>query len=601
MTGFELRKLVVSGDEVDDAEVGFSGGLNVVVGPSETGKSYIFKCLEYMLGGARPPKKIPQDEGYSKVALTIVSAVGEEYELTRALRGGSFTVSGGGRTDVTLSPKHSATKENISTFLLRLVGMDGKKVRKNASGVTRSLSFRDLAHLAFVDEGAVMVDRSPALTGQNARETEESRVFHLLISGEDDSSVVPAEKPELFRAQSKGRAQILETLIGKAQAARDDRRPTSSLEAAEERLAESETAAKAASEVLSAREKDAGLVEDRRRDAWSELRTRQSKRDVLRELQTRFSLLQHQYEADLERLAAIAEAALRVEQMPVENCPVCGARPEHQEHDHGAEAMTAEAVRDSCAVERAKISSLISDLAETASKNAEDLATLSAEVSDREAMLESLDLGMREMLRPKVVVASQALRDAQNRVRIDAEAVRAVRYEDELRSLLEEKPKKPEQPTFGLAGVSAAAASGFAASVEDLLRQWDFPGVSRVSFSEKDQDITIGDRARQSYGQGKLALTHAAFTLGLLRSCIDADRPGLPLVMIDSPLVVYREPDQGEEVPAAVKDRFYRSIRDSFGDTQVVIFENEAPPPDVERSNNVIVFTGSDEGRYGFL
>ena len=47
---------------------------------------------------------------------------------------------------VSLGQRHSAgTGENISTFLLRLIGLDGKRVRKNAQNELQNLSFRNLA------------------------------------------------------------------------------------------------------------------------------------------------------------------------------------------------------------------------------------------------------------------------------------------------------------------------------------------------------------------------------------------------------------------------------------------------------------------------
>ena len=40
--------------------VRFNRGLNVVVGASNTGKTYIAQCVDFMLGGSRSPKEIPE-------------------------------------------------------------------------------------------------------------------------------------------------------------------------------------------------------------------------------------------------------------------------------------------------------------------------------------------------------------------------------------------------------------------------------------------------------------------------------------------------------------------------------------------------------------
>ena len=72
-------------------------------------------------------------------------------------------------------------------------------------------------------------------------------------------------------------------------------------------------------------------------------------------------------------------------------------------------------------------------------------------------------------------------------------------------------------------------------------------------------------------------------------------------VVLDSPLVVYREPDAGEDgFSEDVKNSFYESLADYEG-TQVLILENEDPPSQLEASANIIKFTGTDRGRRGFI
>jgi hypothetical protein len=56
--------------------------------------------------------------------------------------------------------------------------------------------------------------------------------------------------------------------------------------------------------------------------------------------------------------------------------------------------------------------------------------------------------------------------------------------------------------------------------------------------------------------------------------------------IIDSPLVVYRQPEDGEaEFPHEVKNAFYRGVAADFADAQVIILENDEPPSDVLESS----------------
>ncbi len=60
VSGFQLRSLRVTGPTLADAEIGFEAGLNVISGPSDTGKSYIVETIDFMLGGATPPAPDPR-------------------------------------------------------------------------------------------------------------------------------------------------------------------------------------------------------------------------------------------------------------------------------------------------------------------------------------------------------------------------------------------------------------------------------------------------------------------------------------------------------------------------------------------------------------
>jgi len=135
-----------------------------------------------------------------------------------------------------------------------------------------------------------------------------------------------------------------------------------------------------------------------------------------------------------------------------------------------------------------------------------------------------------------------------------------------------------------------------------LLRAWNFPNLTRVTYSEEDLDVIVSGHRRGTHGKGVRAVTHAGFSLALLQYCMTRELPHPGLVVIDSPPVVYREPDPDEAGFAPeVKDAFYRSVGSSFADAQVIIFENDNPPADVLSASTVVTFTRNTMGRYGFI
>jgi hypothetical protein len=75
-------------------------------------------------------------------------------------------------------------------------------------------------------------------------------------------------------------------------------------------------------------------------------------------------------------------------------------------------------------------------------------------------------------------------------------------------------------------------------------------------------------------------------------------------VVIDSPLVVYREPDASDPTMSAdVKRAFFRDLATTFSSRQAIVLENEEPPEDLAEIEQItrIQFTGSTTGRAGFI
>ena len=55
MADFYIAKLRISGDGKETSVVDFTDGLNIVCGPSNTGKSYIVEIIDFLFGSSRVP------------------------------------------------------------------------------------------------------------------------------------------------------------------------------------------------------------------------------------------------------------------------------------------------------------------------------------------------------------------------------------------------------------------------------------------------------------------------------------------------------------------------------------------------------------------
>ena len=606
--GFALRRIALTGPEKAPAEVTFARGLNVIAGPSNSGKSLIAQCLDYALGSGTAPKEIPEAEGYSSIVLEIeANGDGRVYSLERGLRGGEVLCKTDGQADRVLAAKHQGGKQNtVSQFLLDLSGLGTRKVRTNERGETRPLSFRDIAKLIIIDEETVIQEGSPVLSGQFSLKTVESGVFRILLTGTDDSLIIASEDPKVAKGRQAGKVELLEGLLKATRERLAELGEVSTLAEERDRLTLIEASVQLALVERNAAHASVAPLQTKRRTAWGALKSVQSKLAVLLELQTRFDLLEQQYESDLRRLEAIAEASVRLDQLKEERCPMCGALAEHQHHDHPKASPAPGDVSQACKAEAAKTSKLLQDLQTTRAANASEVEQLQGARDARQAELVAISSELKGLMEQRVDIASQKVDDLRARAETCRKAIEHLERIQELEELRAEanKPRKKQKSDVAGAAVSTAQADPFSRAVESLLKAWHFPDLDRVSFSEDDQDVVISGRARKSHGKGVRAITRAAFNLALLRLCIEDERPFPNFVIIDSPLLVYEEPDADEaSFPPEIKRHFWMSVKTSFTEAQVIIIENkqQLPGDGTLEDANVVLFTGNEQGRRGFI
>jgi len=477
-------------------------------------------------------------------------------------------------------------------------------VRKNQRGETRELSFRDIAHLALVHESSVIAEKSPVFSGTPMFRTVEGAVFRLLVTGVDDSSVVAKADPKIAKGRREGRSGVINDLLDRARAQLSDAALAENATEMQRRLDRLDKSIEVAAERLAEHRESASALEDQRQDAWRRLREVDSRRAVLSELQRRFLLLQDHYASDLRRLEAVSEASVRLAQMKEERCPVCGSPTEHHDPEHQRADSSLAMVASASTAEAVKIRELLADLDSTLESNAGEIRRLEKEQGVGKRILDQTTLELADSLQPRIQEAVrhyQELQSERGAVANDTEALGRI---IELETLLLETGtvSRRERAEGPRTAVGADEAEEFVREVEGLLRSWQFPGLGRVTFSEDDQDVVISGQRRASQGKGVRAITHAAFTIALMAFCDARSRPHPGMVLVDSPLIVYRQPDPGEDAfTPDVKEAFYRVLAERYRDLQVIIIENDRPPSDLADGINIIEFTGGEAGRTGFI
>lgn len=614
--GVRLRHLTFTGPATKPAELTFQDGLNIVYGASNTGKSFASKAVLFMLGAAKALPETEEIAAYNACWLGMTLPGERNVTLYRSTRGGHFKIheglirAAGPDEGAALRGQHDSKRDDtVSHLLLSAMCLAGRQIVRDANGAKDTLSIFRLAPYAVVSEEDIIAERSPIFTGQPAERTFEQNFFKLLLTGIDDTAAVTVQKPSDRKVAKAAKIELVDELI----------------EQLDKELGAEAPDEKELTEQLDRLEKSATNLLDRLRERQMELDSLVGQRrsaldrscelgervDELGLTLERFARLQAVYSSDLERLQSIEEGGFVLVAMAGMDCPVCGAPPEAQRHNHAAEEIemahkAASAEARKIEREQRELTQTISSLEAEASGLRRTLGQLAIDVEKLEAKIENA--------RPQEATARQSYEMYMS----ERTAVMRVLDLYERRSkLLARKAELESQSTKregdALAvGPDSTTAFKFGETVKSVLTAWRFPDADKVQFDLQTNDITIAGKRRSANGKGVRAILHAAFNVAVIVYAIENQLPHPGFLVLDTPLLTYREPmtsrhgelaaDEAALKATSLAEHFYRHLAGLSSEVQFIVIENSDPPAAIQSIARIETFTGLEgNGRFGLL
>lgn len=585
----------------------FSDGVNVICGASESGKSFLAESIDFILGGSKL-KDIPERAPYGEIQFDLDVTPEEKWRFYRATSGGNFKVKNlldDAAEDEVLKQKHAHDKtDNMSGFLLDKIGLLGKRIlRSKKTGTTQSLSFRNLARLAIVQEGEIQQTGSPFWGGQYNLKTAELATIKLLLTGIDDSNVV--ETPRLEADGTKQIELIDDLLVDIRQEITDVGEDEADLKDQIDRLDETIEQRRG---ILNSVQAQLDSLLAQRRELVDIRTANQDRLDEITDLLTRFDLLLEHYAVDIERLTAIQESGAMFAYVESTPCPLCGASTEAQQHDSACDGDV-EAIVQAASAEIEKITRLRGELQGTISDLKSEVASQEQELSNKNEEYENVNTQIQETVAPTVGeerTSFSELIEKRAEVQKGLDLYGRVAKLEERRTSFEQDEGEEGSSGAIVSGLPDSVAHDFSLRVSKLLKAWDFPGDCLVHFDKETTDFVIDGKPRGSRGKGLRAITHATVTIALLEYCQENDLPHPGFVVLDSPLLAYFKPEGDEDRQLQgtnLKERFYSYLIDHHNtNSQIIIVENQHPPDSVLVRLGMTVFTGNpNDGRQGFL
>ena len=605
---FYISELRVTGAGMLDAKVHLCPGLNIITGPSNTGKSYIYQCIDYVFGAERI-KKLNQFSAYDNIYLELTRDDNAKITLLRKtgtkkilLYNSPIDKAIDSEPISTLDIKHDASaNDNISKYILNIIGisdivpvMSGK-----TRGTVATLSLRNYLHFFFVDETTIISDQCSIVRKGAFGDTILESIFRYILSGKDDGECVEIEKPEIRKAKIKGRLEFLSILSSRLVAKQE--RLKKQLEDFERdftvtNIEEFQTQIKNYQEQIDALTQDLLKSE-------SEYAVKQQQLSKDKVIFSRFTLLKEQYESDLARLEFTADGAAVSHQIETNCCPLCHTKGIVFEEDE-----TAEEFEQAFTAEKRKIQDNLYELEPLID---EICARIKPQEMDLESMIEyineinrDIDLIVNQRIVPlQALIEKNSERDSiKSSLLSVGQDIIATHYdviaaEDLLKQKGEEQSYKPT--------ILASDEIQFCDLIKEILAYWGHYS-QNITLDPEKIDICIDDEDRISNGKGYRALFYSAFIYAVQQYLVLKMRPYFPCIILDSPLTTLRGADKEnkqdtEAVSEGIQEAMLLHIA-GLDTVQSIILENKEPSAKVEAVSNVIRFTKSKQnGRYGFF
>ena len=588
--GFYIKALLVNIPGRESASIKFTPGLNLITGPSNTGKSWIPDCINYVLGAEETRIEVPDK---TEIVLVIGNATGDV--TLRRFIGDNIINLSTSRYDINSGDYSCAkgAKNPIAPVLLSLLGIeDDCMIIKNSRFDRQRLTLRTFLYLCIAEQTPIQKMTSILLPEQKTQRTVALSALLFLMTGNNFSEEDPKEAKQVKEARRQAviefiRYQMAELHIQQAELTKRKKQlpeETASIQAKIQNL----------TGLVAATEEQIKSALDESQSLLREIYTVNKQLTECSLLRNRYAELSSQYESDVKRLTFIVEGQISDSQNePLEICPFCGSPT--KKHGHPAYIHAAQ-------IELNKIISQQRDLSAADSDVAQEDQELRKKLFRLKETRKKIDDSISEELRPKVESLKRSLEHYRAAIEVDSETALLDRYQkDMVRSLeLYQVPIAKETVSFD---PKAHFAGDIQFDLDNMLdyifRECHFDGYSNVYLDLKKFDIVVNGSHKKSYGQGFRTFMNTLLLL-TIHDYLSSDRcaysPGF--LIIDSPIMSLKEVD--EAASGNMKTSLFKYLLSHQEGYQKIIIENT--PPDLDYGEiNLIHFTGTSEGRYGFI
>lgn len=587
MSGFYITRICVTGTGLPDSAIDLCDGVNIIYGPSNTGKTYVLKCIDYLFGADHFP--IEEDRGYDMVTMHIVGRDGGECTVRRRLSEKKVEIIGS-TLDSIKDGEYTIASNQFRRLYLALIGIKDtvSLVSKQDYTKTQMLTWRTLEPMFFIQEELISRSDSIVTTSRFPNMTPALSALKYCYDGEQ----VDCSDLSDTNAIAAGRKVAVSFISGQLQRLQDER---NQLEAslAEAPYKNVEEALNEQTSRLEQLNRESQELADQEQEL---LRKRIEVSDQLREvtyMQDRFASLADGYRSDIRRLQFVIEGEEQRPETPTKmRCPLC------------AGDMTAKRHRSLAPAARQELGDIELQLRELTSlmeANGQEITDLETRLEDIKDQQRAIEETIVNTYKPQVLevqgLINNLVQYQKLSVRLDSIREIIEGLDADIQGLETGEELKLHYNVRTLLGDEFYVK--YNQYLEGMLRACNYDDFRTCYLDRTEFDIVVDGKKKRSQGKGYRAFlnTVMAYTILRLLSLDGVYSPGL--LILDSPILSLKETN--EQASSAMKANLFRMMMDTDFTCQIIIAENEIPKVDYSKANMIHFTKDPKKGRYGFL
>ncbi|WP_295268835.1 AAA family ATPase [Veillonella sp.] len=590
---FYIKELsILANDKV--SKLMFIPGVNIIYGPSNTGKSMILDCIDYMLGAKEhrfDAKLKIQKNGI------VIDNNGKSVYISRELNSTKLEVISNVEGIKSQTYVVSKGKNSINNLWLQLMEIPiGTKILSTQSGKTQGLSVRTIYHTFLIDEDRVQEKGSILKQRKGIGGKVGVPVLTALMYLGTGNNYLPKDSyidPQIKRARDEG---ILE-LVNRGMGFLEDQK---SLVDEEISLMDTDEIKKDIDLTIN----DISAAEGTLKEALESCRSigdelnkviRQLSEDEV--LLNRNELLLSQYKSDIQRLTFIAEGGISAKEIkPLSKCPFCNSEISPEQPIDYIDAIIAE---------EKNIEIQVKDLQSVQAALREEHDELEKKRKEKSTARNQVEERIRGELKPKIQQLRKQLDEYQKSLQYAEMTSMIKKFSGFLRT--ERNAVENEE----VEDVKFDAKEKFKEvfqkyldeELEMLLKSCAYPDYVDSWFNFNDCDVVVNGHNKRSQGKGFRAYLNTIVAIAMQNCLVKMGNYHPALFIVDSPILSLKEKDSddGIQLTGPMKSHLFQYFLNRKSSPQTIVIENELPAIDYTKANLIQFTKDKNNGRYGLI